>query len=302
MSKKGVKKVFRIIGNVILYLFLLLCIFSVILTVVSKRDSDGAAEIFGHQLRIVTSDSMEKCEHTDVSGYKIKSIPLRSLLLIELVPGDDQAAEEWYSELEVGDVLTFRYVYTSQVTITHRITSIDEKAGGDYIIELRGDNTSSDSGALTQTIDTSEENSPNYVIGKVTGQSYPLGFFLSLLKTPVGIILVVIVPCFIIILLEVLRIVGIFGAEKRKKTEEETARKDNELEELRRRVAELEGGDQATPASDTPTENPESSTEADGNAESQTECSTEQDQPNIEPTPDDGDGIDTPKDSESISK
>ena len=50
--------------------------------------------------------------------------------------------------VKVGDVLTFRYVYATQVTITHRITSITEEANGEFIIELAGDNKNSEDGQL----------------------------------------------------------------------------------------------------------------------------------------------------------
>ena len=54
-------------------------------------------------------------------------------------------------------------------------------------------------------------------------------------------LLAIIVPCVVIILIEALKIANIFMAEKKKWRQEEEERKDNELEELRRRVAELEG-------------------------------------------------------------
>ena len=240
MDKKKLKKIGSIIINILLYLFLAVCVFSVVLTVFSKKDVDGAAELFGYQMRVVTSDSMAKCELTDVSGYDIKSIPLRSMIFVKLMPEDEAEANEWYGDLKVGDVLTFRYVYTNQVTITHRITAITEKETGGYIIELAGDNKNSESGQLYQTIDTSIPNNTNYVIGKVTGQAFILGFIISLLKSPLGIIFIVIVPCFIIILLEVLKIVGAYNAERKKREQEEASKRDSELEELRRRLAELE--------------------------------------------------------------
>jgi len=233
------KRIGKIILDVLLYVFLAVCIFSIVVTVLAKRDSDGAANLFGHQMRIVTSDSMAKCEQTDVSDYRIKSLPLRTLLFIELVPEDDAKAEEWYSELEVGDVLTFRYLYATQVTITHRITDIDETEDG-YIITLEGDNKNSDSKQMKQVINTAEKNSPNYVIGKVTGQFLPLGFIISLVQTPIGIVLLLIIPCVVIILLEVLKMVKIINSDKKKKLQEESERKDSELEELKRRIAELE--------------------------------------------------------------
>ena len=246
MSNKKVKKVINILLNILLYLFIAVCIFSLAVTLFSKKDADGAAEIFGYQMRVITSDSMAECELTDVSAYDIKDIPIRSMVFVELVPEDESDANEWYSDLKVGDVLTFKYVYTHQVTITHRITSITEKDNGGYVIELAGDNKNSDSDQLYQIIDTSVPNNINYVVGKVSGTSFLLGFIVSLLKPPLGIIFIIIVPCLIIIALEILKIVSAYTAERRKRDEEEKMKKDSELEELRRRLAELEENQKET--------------------------------------------------------
>ena len=239
MDKAKIKKIGKIALDVLLYIFLAICIFTVIVTVISKRDSDGAAEVFGYQMRVVTSDSMSESEFTDVSAYKIKDIPIRSMVFVKVMPDDTDEADEFYRSLKVGDVLTFRYVYTTQVTITHRITDIEEIEGG-FKITLAGDNKNSEDGQLTQVIDTSIPNNTNYVIGKVTGQAYLLGLIMSFLMQPIGIILLIIVPCFIIILLEVLKIAKVLGADKKKREQEEKAQKESELEELRRKLAELE--------------------------------------------------------------
>lgn len=240
MTKTSFKKIWKIASDILLYIFLAICIITLLLTVFSKKDIDGAIEMFGYQMRVVTSESMAKCELTDVSDYAIGSIPLRSMIFVKLMPEDEAEATEWYRSLKVGDVLTFRYVYTAQVTITHRIVSITEKETGGFIIELEGDNKNLDSGQLTQTIDTSIENNSNYVIGKVTGQFFILGLIISILKTPLGIIFIIIVPCFIIILLEILKISGAVNADRKKHEQEEIQKRDGELEELRRRLAELE--------------------------------------------------------------
>ena len=55
------------------------------------------------------------------------------------------------------------------------------------------------------------------------------------------ILLAIIAPCTVIILIEALKIAKIFMADKKKWRQEEEAKKEKELEELRRRVAELEG-------------------------------------------------------------
>ena len=154
MDKAKVKKIGKIALDVLLYIFLAICIFAVIVTVISKRDSDGAAEVFGYQMRVVTSDSMSESEFTDVSAYKIKDIPIRSMVFVKVMPDDPAEADEFYRSLKVGDVLTFRYVYTTQVTITHRITDIEEIEGG-FKITLAGDNKNSEDGQLVQVIDTS---------------------------------------------------------------------------------------------------------------------------------------------------
>ena len=240
MDKAKIKKIGKIALDVLLYIFLAICIFAVIVTVISKRDSDGAAEVFGYQMRVVTSDSMSESEFTDVSAYKIKDIPIRSMVFVKVMPDDTDEADEFYRSLKVGDVLTFRYVYTTQVTITHRITDIEEIEGG-FKITLAGDNKNSEDGQLTQVIDTSIPNNTNYVIGKVTGQAYLFGAIMSFLMQPIGMILVIIVPCLFIILLEILKIARVFGADKKERERTEKAQKEQELEELRRRLAELEG-------------------------------------------------------------
>ncbi len=274
MKKATVKKIGNILLNVLMYVFLALCIFAVILTVLSKKTPDGASEILGYQFRVVVSDSMAKCELTDVSEYDIKDIPIRSMVFVQTVPTDPSAANEWYANLQVGDVLTFRYVYTTQVTITHRIVSISEKKAGGFIIELEGDNKNSESKQLHQTIDTSQTNSTNYVIGKVTGQAYLLGVVMSFLMEPIGIILAIIVPCFIIILLEIFKIVKVLSADKKKREEEITAQKDTELEELRRRLMELEQRQAASP----PPESSNDTTQSNAIASTETQTPTNEEE------------------------
>ena len=235
---KKIWKICKIAGNVLLYVVLAIALFAVVLSVATKKDADGAATVFGKQLRIVRSDSMEKCEETDVSGYAIKDLPVKTLLVIDVVPTEAEEAKEWYKAVKVGDVLTFRYQYTEQVTITHRVTKITEKDGG-YLIELAGDNKASED-TLTQTIDTTETESYNYVIGKVVWANFPLGWLVYALKTPAVITCVIIIPCLIIIVFEIVKIVNVLGDGKREKIKEETQQKEAEIEELKRRLAALE--------------------------------------------------------------
>ena len=236
------KKTLKILGNVVLYLFMIVALFSVIVSVVSKKDADGTATLFGYQMRFVQSPSMEKSETSkDVSMYEIQDIRVKSMIFIEVVPTDPEEADEWYADLEVGDVLTFKYVYTKQETITHRIVRIQEKSDRGYMIWLEGDNEASEGSAMEQYIDTSNaETSNNYVIGKVVGQNYLLGALIHALKTPVGLICIIIIPCVAVIVLEVLRIVSVLNEEKKQRLKEEQAEKQNEIDELKKMVAQLQ--------------------------------------------------------------
>ena len=244
-GKSRLRKIFGAIRNIAIYLFFAFCLASLAIAVMSKKDADGTVTVFGRQMRIVLSPSMEKCDATDVSGYEIKDIRVKSMVFIETVPTEEQAATEWYGKLKAGDVLTFKYVYARQETITHRITEITEKPTGGYVIKLEGDNKNSDTETLAQTIDTSLTDSPNYVVGKVTGQSYVLGLLITALKSPVGLVCIVIVPCTIIVIFEIIRIVGAVTEEKKKKQLEQQAEKDRELEELKRRLPQLSGEHEA---------------------------------------------------------
>ena len=235
---KKVWRVCKIAGNVLLYVILAIALFVVVLSIATKKDADGAATVFGKQIRIVRSDSMERCEETDVSGFDIKDLPIKTLLVIDVVPTDAEEAKEWYKSVREGDVLTFRYKYTEQVTITHRVIKITEKEGG-YIIELAGDNKASED-TLTQVIDTSDTESYNYVIGKVVWANFPLGWLVYALKTPAVVTCVIIIPCLIIIVLEIIKIVNVLGDGKREKIKKEAQQKEAEIEELKRRLAALE--------------------------------------------------------------
>lgn len=229
-----IKKIFKITSDILLYCFIFLGLITIIITLSSKKDIDGATNIFNYQLRLVITDSMDKCSETNVSKYKIKSIPKNSLVLIKKIKDND------YKKIKEGDVLTFRYLYTEQVTITHRVKSIVEKDTGGYIIELVGDNKTGESELLVQTIDTSIEESPNYIIGEVVYTSIIIGFILNMLKSSLGIVFIIIIPSFIIILLEVIKIINITIIEKRKLAERKANEKEQEILELKKKLKEME--------------------------------------------------------------
>ena len=237
-KKSKIKTVCIIVIDVLFVCFFVLCMLALFLSVSAKKNADGAMQLFGYELRLVESPSMEKCDQTDVSDFEIKDLPVHSLVFIQTVPEEETKAKEWYASLKAGDVLTFRYVYTTQETITHRIVEIRQNETGGHTIVLEGDNKNSQDGALQQVIDTSDTDSPNYVIGKVTGKSLVLGFLITALKSPWGIVCIVIIPCLLIIVWEIVRVVSVFSSKKKEEIRAEQQKKDEEIAQLKRLLAE----------------------------------------------------------------
>jgi signal peptidase len=234
-----VKKILSIVMNVLVYAFIAVIALFLIFTIVFGKLGSDATSILGYQFRTVISPSMEECELTDVSNYDIKSLPLNTMIFIEEVPTDFIDANEWYSDLEVGDVLTFKYLYVRQEVITHRIIKIEDNGKGGYYIYLEGDNKNTESGILTQMIDTSNEFSPNYVIGKVVGHSYVIGSLVTFLRSTIGLVLIIVVIV-VILILEVLKLAKLLTHDKREAEKKKQQAQLDELEELRKKVALLE--------------------------------------------------------------
>ena len=238
-KRAKIGKALRIAGDVILVLIVAVALFAIAVSVAAKKDKDGAATIFGYQLRFVRSSSMEKSEHTDVSAYKIKSIKVKSCVFVNVVPKDEQKREKWLDSVSVGDVLTFKYVYGKQETITHRVVKKESKPSGGFLITLEGDNKTDNSVVGQQIIDTSQENSPNYIIGRVVGQSYFLGLLVYAFKSTAGIVCMIIIPCLIIIALQAMRIVKVVNADKKDKMSAKQEEQANEIEQLKRQLQQL---------------------------------------------------------------
>ena len=207
---------------------------------------------------------MEKCDQTDVSGYKIKSIPVKSCVFIKKAPtpDDQQALNEWCSALSVGDVLTFQYskygaANIQDKVITHRIVKIEPKEGG-YIITLEGDYKNDTGSVEQQVIDTTKADGLDYIIGKVEGQSYFLGLCVYALKSPIGLIFIIIVPCMIIIAYEVIKIITVLNKDKKDRQQQEKTAKEDEIALLRKQLEELQ---KSGVTAETPRQNSDAGTE-----------------------------------------
>ena len=251
--KTVLQKILDVALTVIVVIVVIIAIFVLFVTITSKKSPDGAADIFGYQMRTILTGSMEKCkhedpseecDHVDVSKYEIGHLPVDTMIFIELVPEDKDEANEWYKNLKEGDVLTFQY--TGMGVVTHRIIEIEPNSTGGYEIDLMGDNRGDDGTAGVQTIITNNADSANRVIGKVVGQSVFLGKAVTIIRKPVGAIFVILVPCLLIVIVEVVKIIVILTEDKRAKRkaqkeerkalEEKTETAREDIEELKKQI------------------------------------------------------------------
>ena len=152
----GVYNASAVIDDVFLSFCILTVCFSALLlafVVKSSKSEDGTAKILGQDLLLVTTDSMDESGDVDTSNYEIDSFTFDTLVSVDRVPEDAAAASAWYDSIEVGDVISFRYSYD------------DEKVT-----------------RLYQTIDTTDVESGNYVIGRVEWTSGILGFMIIIMQ------------------------------------------------------------------------------------------------------------------------
>lgn len=240
MERTRSKKILSIVLNSLLYVFMFICLVSIVLVTTSKKNGDDAINLFGHQMRRIISPSMDECEHTDVSEYEIKSLPVDTMIFIETVPEDLEEQKAWYDSLKVGDVLTFKYLFVRQEVITHRIIDIKDNGKGGYYIYLRGDNVNTPEGGMTQLIDTSDEMSPNYVLGKVEGKSKFIGNVVAVLSSTAGMVFLIIVPIILIIIFEVYKLVRLLTQDKKRVQKENAKAQLDEIEKLKRKIEQLE--------------------------------------------------------------
>ncbi len=208
------KKVLSVLTGVVIALFLVIALAALAVTVVYRTRGEDA-EILGYQFRIVVSGSMEP------------EIGQGSLVVIDTVG----SGESFYEDLSVGDVITFNWFNTAnvdEVIVTHRIIDIKETSSG-YRFTLQGDAVEGDTQVITE----------NEIIGKVVWHSSALGAVLTFLRSGAGIVVCLILPAALIMIYEVYRIVRLVREGKAEQKREKEAARDEEIETLRRELAEL---------------------------------------------------------------
>lgn len=256
------KKVLNISLDVLFALFVLLGVF-LISANVSANKNNGTIVLFNNQLRIIETGSMaENKNYTkeEYKSFKIKNLPIETLISIDdITKKSHEKRDAFYATLKRGDVLTFKYPVSGLTSVvTHRITKVEQLGDRNfysddytqllytrpnYKITLKGDAVEGEGGGLYQIIETArdEEDPTTYVIGKVTWASLPAGKMTKFTTSKWGIMVFVIIPCGVLLAYEVNKIAFVIVRERKaKKDQKKLSEKDEEIEELRKKLAELE--------------------------------------------------------------
>ena len=255
------KKVLNIILDVLFALFVVLAIFMVVGHVSAKKN-EGTIPVFNSQLRLVETGSMAENKNyskEEYKSFKIKNLPIDTLISVDdITKKSYEKRDDFYATLKRGDVLTFKYPVNGLVTVvTHRVTDVEklpdrnfykddhitlDYSRPNYKITLKGDAVEGEGESVYQYIETAkdEEDPMCYVIGEVKWSSLSTGKFTRFISSKWGIVVLVIVPCATLLIYEVSKIVLILVKNKKEKEALETGAKDAELEELRKKVKELE--------------------------------------------------------------
>lgn len=161
------KKIGKIVSNLITFLLFLLLILMLFL-VISSKAAGGEPQIFGYQLKTVLSGSMEP-------GIQTGSI-------IVVKPGGD------LTRFKEGDVITFKE--EENMLITHRITEVI-KSGEHVMYRTKGDNNNAE--------DMNPVLSEN-VVAEYAGITIPyVGYFIDFAKSKNGSALLLILPGILLI-------------------------------------------------------------------------------------------------------
>ncbi|HYF75353.1 MAG TPA: signal peptidase I [Candidatus Nitrosocosmicus sp.] len=178
------KKVMKLIGNTVTVLLVVIVAMSVFSMLQHRKNPDKLPSVFGYSTMSVLTGSMRPY----------------------LQPGDmivDRIVKA--EEIKVGDVVTYKI---GSSLVTHRVTEVlteDSK----ILLMTRGDANNTDDGKPI----TEEQ-----LIGKVVSRIPYGGYIARFIRSPIGLLLIIVIPVTFMLIGEVKNILS--GGKK--KTKEET--------------------------------------------------------------------------------
>lgn len=215
-GKGTVKRVLTVIGNVIIWLFVIFAAVITVLTFAAQSSEDGIPAIGSTAVLTVSSDSMKPVfEKGDI------------ILGRKLTP-------EGQTSLKVGDVITFDAGDLDGDNIrdfnTHRIVEIEKDDAGRISYITKGDNVA---------IEDERPVDPRSVICKYTGKRLKgVGKVIAFLQTSKGFLFCVVLPLILLFIFELLKFVRKFlevkGGKQKLSAEDEARIRQQAVEEYLR--------------------------------------------------------------------
>ena len=223
-KKTGAKKVLGIIKNVIVWVIFAIAAAMMIFTIVSVNTFDqNNRDLFGFKAFTVRTDSMSATDFDSGDIIFTKNVAPETLVEGDIIAFVSQESDNF------GE------------TITHKIRRLTTGEDGTPGFITYGTTTDVDDEGMVEY---------EYVLGKYTGKIPNVGAFFLFLKEPIGYILFIFVPFFILILYQGLNCVRLFRQYRKEqmqelqnerdqieKDKEETARMLQELKELKEQLA-----------------------------------------------------------------
>lgn len=202
-------KILKKIRDVLAWAFMLLAIAMMIFTIVSVTTFDQAdRNLFGYKAFIVLSDSMSKTDFDAGDLVIVKDVDPTSL--------------------KEGDIIAYTSQNSSNFgeTVTHKIRRLTQDLSGEPGFITYG---------TTNDVDDEIVVTYPYVLGKYQTSIPKVGEFFLFLKTTPGYIVCIFIPFMILILLEGINCIKLYGQYKQEQQEEMDARK-RELQAEREKI------------------------------------------------------------------
>lgn len=198
------KKGLKIVGNILLWLFVVIAVFMTIIAFSSTKNQNGVAVIFGRMPITILSESMDP-----------------TLKKGDLIISHELSAEE-KGTLKEDDIITYKVDLNGDGFMelnTHRVISV-RNSGGYVYYTTKGDNN-----AIADTQEVRYDN----VVGIYNGSRVPgVGAVLNFLQTPTGFLVCVVIPLVLFLLYEIYNFIKIMismKTDKQSKQYEEEIKK-----------------------------------------------------------------------------
>lgn len=176
------KKIISKIFSVILITFIVLFAGISIIGRINAKNNYGVPTVFGYQNMVVVTPSMEPTLKAGKTGIIVKKVNVNSL--------------------KKGDIITYYATWSDYNPITHRIMEI-ENVDNELRFYTMGDKKYNEISANREVSKSDYDQgytTDKYILGKVIIISSFLGGFYNFTSSPLGFLILILIPCVLLFL------------------------------------------------------------------------------------------------------